>query len=186
MSRIIGEFIDSIIVRFDGFSERERRMSTIFLVAVSALIIVGSLYFFTSSIANKQAQIALSTKRSVEIKALKSQYELAKKKALAQEKKFKNNKVSLFSLIQNEANSYSLPLYDLSERSDPIKNSSLIQTSVVINLKSVSVDRLTAFISALEEAEGEMVKVVKLKIKSRYDSSQTLDAQMTVATWKTV
>lgn len=186
MSRIISELIDAIIIRFDGLSEREKRLSTIFLMSLGVIFVVGCLYFFTSSISTKQTQIALSNKRVAEIKVLKSQYELAKKKAEAQEKKFKNNKVSLFSLIQNEANSYSLPLYDLSERSDPIKNSSLIQTSVVVNLKSVSVDRLTAFIAALEEAEGEMVKIVKLKIKARYDSSQTLDVQMTVATWKTV
>lgn len=185
MSRIIREMIDSLTLRFERLSDREKKMTAILLITLVVFIVGGSLYWVSSSAISSSKQIGLAEKRFLQINSLKGQYVAAKKIAEAQEKRFKTNKISLFSLIQNSATRYGLSLHDLNERKEPIDKSNLMEVSVVVNLKEVSVDRLTAFIQALEESEGKMVKIIKLKIKSRYDKSNLLDVQMTVATWKT-
>jgi len=184
MTRVLGELIESIVQRFERLPERERRMTIILMVVLVVFVVGGSLFWFSASIATKNSQIKIVQKRLFEINSLKSQFQQAKQIADEQEKKFRSNDISLFSLIQNVATRYSLSLYDLNEKKDPVDQSNLIETSVVVNLKEVSVDRLTAFIAELEETEGGMVKVIRLKIKSRYDKSDLLDVQMTVATWK--
>ena len=186
MAKVMGAFIDSISIRFERLTEREKKLVTIFGVALFLITIGSSFLWFYTSLNDKKMQLESTRLRLGEILSLKSQYQEAKQKQEAEEKRFRSNDISLFSLIQANATRYGLILNDLNERKEPVGESRLMQTDVVINLKEISIDRLTAFIVSLEETEGGVIKITRLKIKTRYDKSDMLDVQMTVSTWKTV
>jgi general secretion pathway protein M len=186
MAKIVGAFIDSISSRFERMPEREKKLLSIFGAALLVFLIGSSFLLFYGSISGKKLEIEATRLRLGEILSLKNQYQEAKKKQEAEERRFRSNNVSLFSLIQANATRYGLTLNDLNEKKDPVGESRLMQTDVIINLKEISIDRLTAFIVSLETTEGDVVKITRLKIKTRYDKSDLLDVQMTVSTWKTV
>ena len=74
-----------------------------------------------------------------------------------------------------------LVLKDLNEKKTPLKEADLVQVSVDVNLKEVSIDKLTSFLKSVESKEGEgLVKVTRLKTKTRFDNDQLLDVRMTV------
>ncbi len=186
MAKAMGAFIDSISSRFERMPEREKRLVSIFAVTLLVFLIVISFLWFYNSVSGKNSELAATRMRLGEVLSLKNQYQEAKKKQEAEERRFRSNDISLFSLIQANATRYGLTLNDLNEKKEPVGESRLMQTDVVINLKEISIDRLTAFIVSLEATEGGVVKITRLKIKTRYDKSDLLDVQMTVSTWKTV
>jgi len=78
-----------------------------------------------------------------------------------------------------------LTLNDLNERRTPIKESGIDEISVDVNLKQMSIDKLDAFLEKIEDGKyGGMVKVLKIKVKTRYDNPELLDVTMKVATYK--
>ena len=54
-----------------------------------------------------------------------------------------------------------------------------------MNLKSLSVDKLTQFLEEIEGADKSgLIKITKLKVKTRHDAEDLRDVTLTVATWK--
>lgn len=185
MARIFSGFIETVVARFDRLADREKRVVVIFGSALLAVVVVGSLLYNHVSLNKKRTQMDEVRQQLSEIQALKGPYLLAKRQHEAEERKFKFNTISLFSHIQMAATRYGLTLYDLNERKEPVEGSSLVETAVVVNLREVSIDRLTAFLQELEEStDNAVVKVTRLKIRAKQDSSGLLDVQMTVSTWK--
>lgn len=89
-------------------------------------------------------------------------------------------------MLQNVSTQLDLTLNDLHEKKNILSGEKVVEITVKVNLKKLSIDRLTAFIDAVESNPSGLVKVIQLKIKSRFDAPDLLDAQMTVATWKAV
>ena len=107
------------------------------------------------------------------------------KEAKEQANKLQGKNISLFSLLQTSASELGLSLKDLNEKKTPLKDTELIQVSVEVNLKEVSIDKLTSFLKSVESKEGkDLVKVTRLKTKTRFDNDQLLDVRMTVSTWR--
>jgi hypothetical protein len=185
MSKFFATLMDAISIRFERLTDREKKLVLSFISFLLVIVIGGGFLWVNHSLDKKRAQMDTLRKQLDEINSLQDQYQQAKMKQEAEERRFKYNTVSLFSFIQSSATRFGLTLYDLNEHKEPVAESTLIETSVVVNLKQVSIDRLTAFLEALEESsENGVVKVTRIKVKSRFDAEDLLDVQMTVATWK--
>jgi hypothetical protein len=78
-----------------------------------------------------------------------------------------------------------LPLSDLNERRIPVKDSDLTEITVDVTLKDISVDKLVTLLENIEgKTTGGVVKVTKLKVKTRLEAPDMLEATLTVSTWR--
>lgn len=166
-------------------SSRERMLVGL-TAAVAFVLIAGGIVWSVNSGLNKKRRTLAQKVRNLEaIVALESDYKAAKSRDSAASRKLKGNRVSLYSLIEGAATKLELKLNDLNERTSAVRDSELKKVSVDVNLKQVSIDKLTGFLKEIEGGKSKgVVRVTKLKAKTRFDNPELLDVNMTVATWK--
>lgn len=170
----------------DRMSSREKRL--VGLTAVVAIFVLfGGTYWAVDSHLETRAKRVQNLQASLlQIRALEGQYRAAESRESQSTRRLKSNNVSLFSVLQKSAGQLGLVLNDLNERQLPFKDGELIQVSVDVNLKQVSIDKLNSFLEKIEgRSSGGVIKITKLKVKTRHDNEELLDVSMTVATWKT-
>lgn len=170
---------------FSRLNERERVLVSITAAVAVVFIIVGLGWWGNSAIDSRRKSVVLKKEKLAQILALEDKY----KEAAALEKKatqkLERNSVSLFSLLQKTAGELNLKLNDLNERKTPVRDTEIEAVSVEVNLKQLSVDKLNQFIEKIEgRSKDGLVKIVKLKVKTRFDNPELLDVNMTVSTWK--
>ncbi len=176
---------EKFFVWFDGLNNKERHLSIGLFFSIISLLILIVFLWANSNINSRLLLLQTSKKQLNEIVSLESHYRSARRQKLERDRRYRYNNISLFSLMQRVANSLRLSLKDLNEQKVPLPDINLVEYSVVVNLTKLSIDKLTAFLKATEEIQTPgLIKVTKLKVKSRFDNSELLDAQMTVSTWK--
>lgn len=182
---MVSEKPSSLTAAFDRLSDRERKL--VLATAVVAVFVVGGLFVMLTqgALESKAKRVQVKRDQLASIQALETQYkeaEAEEKRALA---RLQSNNTSLFSHLQKTAGALGLTLSDLAERQLPVKDTGVTEVTVDVNLKSLSVDKLTQF---LEEIEGNeksgLIQITKLKVKTRHDAEDLLDATVTVSTWK--
>jgi hypothetical protein len=167
-------------------TDRERKLVAL-TAAVAVVLALGALAMGISSFtASRQKRIRLRTDEIAQIEQLRVAYDAAVARESAAANRIKSaSSTSLFTLLQKSAGELGLALSDLNERRLPVKDSDLSEVTVDVNLKEISVDKL---VSLLEKIEGRssdgVVKVTKLKVKTRFDNPEMLEAALTVSTWK--
>lgn len=170
---------------FDSLDSKEKKLVAFLMGGVCLGLVLVVFLWVSGSISAKQIKLKSEKANLAQILALESQYRTAKQIEIAKKRKFRFNTVSLFSLMQGVANSLDLNLKDLNEQKIPVAGGTLVEYSVVVNLTKLSIDKLSAFLRGVEETQAVgLVKVTKLKVKSRFDDPELLDVQMTVSTWK--
>lgn len=177
--------LEALWDRFQALNNEEKKK--VFLVGgiSSFFLVVLIIWGAWSSVHNRRVEIQKLTVEIKQIDALSVQYNQAKAEQQARDTLIRSNQVALFTLIQNSATRLDLKLNDLNERKEELSDSKLTQVSVVVTLKELSMDRLTAFLEDLENSAGNgLVKITRLQVKTRFDSPDLLDVQMTVTTWK--
>jgi hypothetical protein len=185
MREQINGLLNRISSWFGALTERERLLVLVTAAVAAIFVFGGSVLWASSGLEKREKRIKLRNEQLSQILALEGTYKQAKSAIAAEERRLKGNKVSLFSLCNKAANEIGLTLNDLNERKKPVRDTNLEEISVEVNLKSLTMDKLTSFLEAIEgKKAGGLVKVVKLKVKTRFDNPDLLDVQMTVATWK--
>lgn len=170
---------------WDRLTGRERTSVVGLCVVLVVLLLGGGIYWSTNALNKNKTQLRNYNKQVAEILSLEGGYRQSKIRTELEERRIRSNTLSLFSLMQGIATRLGLTLKDLNEQKRPLKDTSLVEYTVVLNLKELSIDKLTAFLRAVEESPvGDLVKVIRLKAKARFDAPDLLDVQMTVATWK--
>jgi hypothetical protein len=172
---------------FDRLNDRERRIG---IVALAVIVIGLVAYFVTDTLATmsrKTSQISQNKSMLSEVYSLADNFRRAKAKQEEQQRRYSAHPVSLFTHLQKAAQRYGIALTgDLNETSTPLKDSNITETSVTLNLKSLSLDRFHAFINQIEESDyNGVVKVTRIKTKQRFDAPDLIDVTLTVSTWKT-
>lgn len=167
-------------------TDRERRL--VFLTAGVAvvLVIVGIGWVISSAISKRERAIKVRQDEIATLESLRADYDAATTRQKAAEARIKQSSAtSLFSLAQKAAAEVGLPLSDLNERRIPVKDSDLTEVTVDITLKDLSMDKLVTLLEKIEgKTTGGVVKVTKLKVKTRFDNPELLEATLTVSTWK--
>jgi len=167
-------------------TDRERKL-VMATAVVAVLFAFGLVAMAVSSFTtSRQKRIRLREDEIAQIEALRVAYDAAVAREQAAANRIQSGaSTSLFTLLQKAAGELGLSLSDLNERRLPVKDSELSEVTVDVNLKDISVDKL---VSLLEKIEGRssdgVVKVSKLKVKTRFDNPEMLEASLTVSTWK--
>jgi type II secretory pathway component PulM len=171
---------------FARLSEREKRLVLITSAVAIVIVVFLGVTLLDSALDKRQKRVAQRRDEIKQLDDLRGKYEdavQAEKKSAA---RIRNNTSSLFSLMQKAASDVGLTLTDLNETRVPVKdNPDLSEVSVVLNLKEISVDKLTTLLEKIEGPRNDgVVKVTKMKVKTRFDNPEMLEANLTVATWR--
>jgi hypothetical protein len=167
-------------------TDRERRLVfvTAGVAVVLAFVVVASA--MGSFISSREKRIRMRNDEIAQIEALRVAYDAATAREKAAEARIKTaSSTSLFTLLQRSAAELGLALSDLNERRLPVKDSDLTEVTVDVNLKEISIDKLATLLEKIEGRTTDgVVKVTKLKVKTRFDNPEMLEAMLTVSTWK--
>ena len=171
--------------RFQALNNDDKKKAFIGAGTIGGFLVILCIWGAWSSVNHRQTEVKRLTVEMKQIDALSIQYNRVKAEQQAREAQIRANKVALFTLLQNSATRLELKLSDLNERKEALSDSDLTQVSVVVTVKELSMDRLTAFLEDIENsATNGLVKITRLQVKTRFDSPDLLDLQMTVSTWK--
>ena len=166
-------------------SDRERKLVGLTGAVAAVLLFGGTLLWVDGHLDKKARRVRGLNESLAQIMALEGQYQEAEARDRQNAMRLRTNNVSLFSLLQQAAGQLGLVLNDLNERQVPMKDGKVTEVSVEVNLKQVSIDKLNLFLEKIEgKSSGGLVKILKLKVKTRHDNPELLDVNMAVATWK--
>lgn len=166
-------------------SDRERKLVGLTGIVAALMIFGGAFWWVDKTLDGKARRVKEMNETLQQVLALEGQYKEAEARERQNATRLRTNRVSLFSELQKAAGQLGLTLNDLNERQVPVKDSSITEVSVEVNLKQVSIDKLNLFLEKIEgKSSGGLVKILKLKVKTRHDDPELLDVNMTVATWK--
>ena len=168
---------------YEEMNEREKRMFFVFTSVIVLISIVGGFYLVSSNFDSKAKKAKKIRSDLSQLYLLENRYRLSKIEKERDLKKLEKNNVPLFSLLQKIADNLDLQLNDLQEKKIPKLESSYIETSVVVNLKKLSLDKMNSFLTQVENNKSGIVKITRLRVKTRFDNPELLDVQMAVTTW---
>lgn len=178
--------LSNIPQMFARLSEREKRL--VLITGTVGVIFVGFLVVtaINSALDSRQKRVTMRKDEIAQLEVLRERYhdaQEAEKKSSAQ---LRANSQSLFTLVQKASTEVGLPVPDLQERRTPVKDAAdLAEISVDVNMKEISVDKLTTLLEKIEGKRSDgIVKVTKLKVKTRFDNPEMLEANLTVSTWR--
>ncbi|MEM7589260.1 MAG: type II secretion system protein GspM [Myxococcota bacterium] len=170
---------------FEQLDSRQRKLFVLGLALSVVLLFFGGLYSVSYMGESKQEQAQLYRDQIRQIGSLQVSYKAARAAKQQLGKQLRSSTVSLFSFLPAVAKQLSLNLSDLDEKTQNIPESNLVQRSVSITLKKLSIDKLTSFLRAVEDSgPTKLIKVIRLKVNRRLD--EDLDAQLTIATWNSL
>jgi type II secretory pathway component PulM len=170
---------------FSRLSESEKRLVSLLAVVVVVLVVGGLAVLMSSQVEKSKKRVQMRTDELAQLDQLREKYEEASQAERRSQNKLHGTTTSLFSLIQKSATEVGLSVPDLQERRTPVKDSDITETTVDVNLKEVSIDKLQTLLEKIEGKRGDgNVKVTKLKVKTRFDNPEMLEVAMTVSTWK--
>ncbi len=180
-SNLIGQALSS----FGRLSSRERLLVSITALALVLFVFVGGIYLVQGRLSKAERRLGERKSQLQQVLGLESQFRQSQQDRQRFKKRLERNDVQLFSLLPKVAGELGLTLNDLNERRNPLKESGVDEISVDVNLKQMSLDKLDAFLQGVENASrGGLVKILKIKVKTRFDNPELLDVNMKVATYK--
>lgn len=176
----------ALAATFQRMTDRERKLVTM-TAAVAVIFVVGGLgWSLSNSLERREKGIAIRKEEIAGLEALRGDYEAAVSRQQQAESRIKSAaSTSLFTLMQKAAGDVGLPLSDLNERRIPVKDSELTEITVDVTLKDISIDKLTSLLENIEgKTAGGVVKVTKLKARTRLEAPDMLEVNLTVSTWR--
>jgi hypothetical protein len=176
----------AIAAAFQRMTDRERKLVMLTASVAVVLVVAGLGWSLSSSLSRREKGIATRKEEIAVLESLRGDYEAAVARQQQAESRIKSAATtSLFTLMQKAAGDVGLPLSDLNERRIPVKDSDLTEITVDVTLKDISIDKL---VTLLENIEGKntsgVVKVTKLKVKTRLEAPDMLEVNLTVSTWR--
>lgn len=178
--------ISALTVTFERLSGREQLMTIVLVCAVLGMAVGWTSYFISKDLSNRELRLADKRKKLGELLALKGDYQrrLADQKRIADQIR-KNNGVRLLSYIEDVSAKASIELGNATERSgEPTGSDLLKEEAAEVTIRKVSMDRLHKFLDEMEKG-NQLVKIRRLKVKTRFDDPKLLDATVTIGTLKT-
>jgi len=187
MSAVSASPFARITDAFDRLTSREQRLVLIAGAAVTVFVFAAVVLGTLGALDAKAKRVEIKRGQLDQILSLEDAYKQAEAEEKRAIQRLKSNNISLFSLLQKTAQQLGLTLNDLNERKLPVKDAEdVTEINVEVNLNKVSIDRLNQFLEAIEgKSKSGLVKIIKLKVKTRFDDPDLLDVNMTVATWTT-
>lgn len=168
-------------------SDRERKLVFVTVGVAVLLAVVGIGSAINGAVTKREKAIAASKEQIVQMEGLRLEYDAAVARQKAAENRIKSApQTSLMSFLDGALRDLALPKDDLQEGNAlPIKDSDFVEYTATFTIKELSIDKLMNLLEKIEGRNtGGVVKVTKLKVKTRFDKPDTLEAALTVSTWK--
>lgn len=166
---------------FGRLSSRERILVSAaggaFLVLVLTLTGLG----FSRAIHRRQVSIEQKTKALSEIGALASTYRERDTRRRQLEERLRVP-VKLFTYIDDLSKKQGIEIGDMQDRGTTKGADQISESIVEFDLNKLTLDKLTSFLNAIEHGP-HLVKVTKIRIRTRLDDPNAVDASLTVSTY---
>jgi Type II secretion system (T2SS), protein M len=169
---------------FSRLSEQEKIVALGALTVLSTFAFIGITYGLISATASAERQIAYKSEQLREIISMRETYRRSQDQNAAFRARLQRNDIRLVALVEDEAKKMGLEVSNITPHQDGEASPSGIKTQLVdLRATKMSADKLMSFLQKLEE-QTNPVRVVKLKVNTRFDEKDLLDAELTVATYK--
>lgn len=177
--------LNALATGFERLSGREQGM-----VLFLALAFIGVIFGFGGFLVNRDLdsrgkRIQAKAEKLQELAALRGDYQrrLAEQNRLAAEVKG-NQDLRILSYLEDLSRKANIDLGNAAERpGNPTGSEQVKEESAEVMVQNVSIDRLHEFLRQIEQGNS-LVKVRQLKIRTRFDNKEKLDASVTVGTFK--
>ncbi len=177
--------LSQFAVAFERLSGREQVMVIVMIVGLIGMIVGFGGYFVNKDLHAKHRRIEAKMEKLKEIAELRGDYQrrLNEQKRLADEVR-RNKDTRILSYLEGLSKKANIELKNASERQGEATGSDLVKEEAAeVMIQNVSLDRLNEFLKQIEEG-NHLVKIRRLKIKTRFDNKEMLDANVTVGTFK--
>lgn len=177
--------LSQVAAAFERLSGREQVMVLFMIIAVIGMIVGFGGYIVSKDLGSKRKRIAAKIEKLKEIAELRNDYQrrLSEQKRLADEVR-RNQDTRILSYLEGLSKRANIELKNASERQGEATGSDQVKEEAAeVTIQNVSLDRLYEFLRQIEEG-NRLVKIRRLKIKTRFDNKEMLDANVTVGTFK--
>ncbi|MDR0965388.1 MAG: type II secretion system protein M [Myxococcales bacterium] len=174
--------LDAAGEAFGRLSSRERLMVLAAAGSLAAFLIFFIGYSFQGALRQGDARIAGKLSQLKEVQRLTSGYSKAVSERDALDRQLRNNKVKLFTLVEDTAKKQGLEVGGMTDRGNHPREGKIVESSVDVTFTRIELLKLVRFLAALE-SPGNLVKVTKLQVRARADQP-VLDAWLTVSTYQ--
>ncbi len=168
---------------FGQLSQRERLMVS----AAGATIVLFVIFLVSASIsrgiASREARIEDKTKILSQVGKLAEGYRRAQAEKQQLEGRLKGQQVPLLSHISQTGATLGIEVNDLRPSGQPQEANGIVEESVEVSLARIDLPKLSRFLQALEHGQG-VVKIQRLRLSTRSDDPQLVDATLVVATFQ--
>lgn len=166
---------------FTRLSPRERVLVSGLggVVVVCTLLLVG--LGFSRAVHRRQQSIEDKTKALAEIGNLASTFRERDLRRRQLEERLRVP-VKLFSYIDDLSRKQGIEIGDMQDRGSTTGTDKITQSVVEFDLNKLTLDKLTNFLNAIEHGP-HLVKVTKIRLRTRLDDPNAVDASLSVATY---
>jgi general secretion pathway protein M len=163
-------------------SPRERVL--VGVAAAAVVLFVGSLVVASVSrgISAREGRVEAKTRIVSQVGKLAEGYRRAQAERQQLEGRLRGNRVPLLSHISQTGATLAVEVNDLRPSGAPVEANGVVEESVEVNLARIDFTRLARFVQALEGGPG-VVKVRRIRVATRADDPQLVDATLVVATY---
>lgn len=162
-------------------SPRERLLVGLTAGAAVLLLLFFSGLGFVSAVHRHQLAIENKTKALREISQLAGSYAERSRSRQQLEQRLKN-KVALFTFIDEVSKKKHIEIGDMQDRGNTVGQDKITESTVELDLTKVTLDRLTAFLKALEH-DPRLIRVKKIRVRGRIDDPNSVDASLTISAY---
>lgn len=166
-----------------GLSARERRLlSLVLVIVVLGAVVTGGLSV-RRTIERRELALAEKELAMQRIALLSATYREAEAARARIESRIKGAPVRLFSYLEELANRERVKIGDMQDRGTDTVSPGITRSAVEVNFAQIDLRSLVAFLNSIEKSP-HLVKVEKLRLRTRSDDPNTLDASLTVSTYQ--
>ncbi len=164
-------------------SPRERVLVTVAALGVALFVIWLVSFQISRGVSEREARIQDKTRVLSQIGKLAEGYRRQQAERQAVEARLKGPPVQLLSFISQTGASIGVEVTDVRPTASQGDLAGLREEAVEVNLARVDLGRLARLVQALERGPG-VVKVRRLRVTTRGDDPQLVDATVVVATYR--
>jgi general secretion pathway protein M len=168
---------------FGSLSSRERRMLLLLSGAVLLTAIALGGLSLRRSVQARETSLAEKRTQLQKVAILASGYTEAEAARDRIEARIKGTPVRLFSYLEDLAKKQGVPIGDLQDRGNTPAGEGVQRSTAEVNFTRIDPRKLSAFVNEIEKSP-HLVKVEKLRLRTRTDDANLLDASITVSTYQ--
>lgn len=167
---------------WSNLSDRERRLLALMAVALVLFLAAMGFSSMRRTIAQRQASIESKELSMQQIGFLAEGYSEAEAARARIEARIRGTPVRLFSYLDDLARKQNLSLGDMQDRGSDKLGDGITRSTVEVSFARIDLRTLTGFVNEIEKSR-QLVKVEKLRVRSRTDDPNLVDASITVSTY---